>query len=118
MGLTSWKGDKVRKHDVRVAKNYLTEKEMKQLNRIVTMYLDYAEDQAQRNQPIYMKDWIDKLNVFLQFNGREILENAGKVSKEVAEKLAVQEYEKFNQNRIENLDNSDFDKFIKKNELK
>jgi hypothetical protein len=118
MGLTSWKGDKVRKQDVRVAKNYLTEKEMKSLNRIVTMYLDYAEDQAERNQPMYMKDWIDKLNAFLQFNGREILENAGKVSKEVAEKLAVQEYEKFNQNRIEKRDNSDFDDFIKKNELK
>ncbi|RSK28513.1 hydroxyacid dehydrogenase [Bacillus sp. HMF5848] len=118
MGLTSWKGDKVRKQDVRVAKNYLNEKEMKQLNRIVTMYLDYAEDQAERNQPMYMKDWVDKLNAFLQFNGRDILENAGKVSKEVAEKLAVQEYEKYNQHRIGKRDNSDFDEFIKRNELK
>lgn len=118
MGLTSWKGEKVRKQDVRVAKNYLNEKEMKQLNRIVTMYLDYAEDQAERNQPMYMKDWVDKLTVFLQFNGRDILENAGKVSKEVAEKLAVEEYEKFNQNRIERRKDNEFDKFIKENELK
>lgn len=118
MGLTSWKGDKVRKQDVSVAKNYLNEKEMKQLNRIVTMYLDYAEDQAKRNQPMHMKDWVDKLTAFLQFNGREILENAGRVSKEVAEKLAVQEYEKFNQNRIEKRDSGDFDDFIKKNEFK
>lgn len=118
MGLTSWKGDKVRKQDVSVAKNYLNEKEMKQLNRIVTMYLDYAEDQAERNQPMHMKDWVDKLTAFLQFNGREILENAGRVSKEVAEKLAVQEYEKFNQNRIEKRDSGDFDDFIKKNEFK
>ncbi len=118
MGLTSWKGDKVRKQDVRVAKNYLTEKEMKSLNRIVSMYLDYAEDQAERNQPMYMKDWIEKLNAFLQFNGRDILENAGKVSKEVAEKLAVEEYEKFNQNRIEKRKDSDFDKFIEEKKLK
>lgn len=117
MGLTSWKGDKVRKQDVKVAKNYLTEKEMKSLNRIVTMYLDYAEDQAERNQPMYMKDWVEKLNSFLQFNGRETLENAGKVSAKVAEQLAVQEYEKFNQNRlVANVDN-DFDEFIKKNHL-
>lgn len=118
MGLTSWKGDKVRKQDVKVAKNYLTEKEMKSLNRIVTMYLDYAEDQAERNQPMYMKDWIEKLNAFLQFNGREILENAGKISAKVAEQLAVQEYEKFNQNRLVKNVDSDFDVFIKNNQLK
>lgn len=118
MGLTSWKGDKVRKQDVKVAKNYLTEKEMKSLNRIVTMYLDYAEDQAERNQPMYMNDWIEKLNAFLQFNGREILENAGKISAKVAEQLAVQEYEKFNQNRLVKNVDSDFDEFIKKNRLK
>ena len=91
---------------------------MKQLNRIVTMYLDFAEDQAERNQPMYMKDWIEKLNAFLQFNGRDILENAGKVTREVAERLALQEYEIYNQNRIEIRIDSDFDKFIKKNELK
>ena len=67
MGLTSWIESKVRKEDVTVAKNYLNEKEIKELNRIVTMYLDYAEDQAERNNPLYMKDW-EKLNKFLQFN--------------------------------------------------
>ncbi len=118
MGLTSWKGDKVRKQDVRIAKNYLSEKELKQLNRIVTMYLDYAEDQAERNEPMYMKDWIEKLNAFLQFNGRDILDNAGKVSKEVAEKLAIQEYEQFNKSRIDNYQTNDFDDFIEKNSLK
>jgi len=118
MGLTSWKGDKVRKRDVTVAKNYLSEKELKSLNRIVTMYLDYAEDQAERQRPMYMKDWIDKLNAFLQFNERDILENAGKVSKVVADKIATQEYEKFNQHRIEQSSNDDFDKFIENNNLK
>ena len=118
MGLTSWKGDKVRKRDVTVAKNYLSEKELKSLNRIVTMYLDYAEDQAERQRPMYMKDWIDKLNAFLQFNDRDILENAGKVSKAVADKIATQEYEKFNQHRIEQGSSDDFDKFIENNNLK
>lgn len=96
MGLTSWKGDKVRKRDVTFAKNYLSEKELKSLNRIVTMYLDYTEDQAERQRPMYMKDWMDKLNAFLQFNYRDILENTGKVSKAVADEIATQEYEKFN----------------------
>ena len=118
MGLTSWKGDKVRKQDITVAKNYLTEKELKSLNRIVTMYLDYAEDQAERQRPMYMKDWIDRLNAFLQFNDRDILENAGKVSKAVADKMATQEYEKFNQHRMEQSPSVDFDKFIENNNLK
>lgn len=118
MGLTSWKGDKVRKRDVTVAKNYLTEKELKSLNRIVTMYLDYAEDQAERQQPMYMRDWIAKLNAFLKFNEREILEDAGKISKSVAEAIAIQEYEKFNQRRIEQSSYDDFDKYIKDNDLK
>ena len=73
MGLTSWKGAKVRKGDVTVAKNYLNEDEIRNLNRIITMYLDYAEVQAERRQPIYMKDWVQKLDAFLQFNEREIL---------------------------------------------
>ena len=117
MGLTTWKGEVVRKGDITVAKNYLTEKELKSLNRIVTMYLDYAETQAERNQVMYMKDWADKLNAFLQFNEHEILENAGQVSKEVADKLAVEQYEKYNQNRLEQPVESDFDAFIKKNWL-
>ncbi|GAA0607566.1 virulence RhuM family protein [Virgibacillus siamensis] len=118
MGLTSWKGDKVRKQDVIVAKNYLTEKELKSLNRIVTMYLDYAEDQAERQRPMYMKDWIGKLDAFLQFNDREILTNAGKVSKVVAENLAIQEYSKYNQNRIDKQSDDDFEQFIEDNNLK
>ncbi len=83
------------------------------------MYLDYAEDQAERNQPMYMKDWITKLNAFLQFNDREVLQNAGKVSAKVAEQLVLQEYEEFNKNRlVKNVNDSDFDEFIKKNRLK
>jgi len=100
MGLTSWKGEKVRKADVTVAKNYLEEDEIKSLNRIVTMYLDYAEDQAHRRQPLYMHDWRERLDAFLKFNERDILEHAGKVSKEVADRLALDEYEKFNRGRL------------------
>ncbi|WP_121641068.1 virulence RhuM family protein [Virgibacillus sp. Bac330] len=118
MGLTAWKGDKVRKTDVTVAKNYLTEKELKSLNRIVTMYLDYAEDQAERQQPMHMNDWIDKLNAFLQFNEREILENAGRISKAVADKLAIQEYETFNQHRLNKNTHDDFEQFIENKDLK
>ncbi|MEI3613150.1 virulence RhuM family protein [Pseudogracilibacillus sp. SO30301A] len=118
MGLTSWKGDKVRKRDVTVAKNYLSEKELKSLNRIVTMYLDYAEDQAERQRPMYMKDWIARLNAFLQFNDRDILENAGKVSKAVADEIAIQEYKRFNQHRIAQNTSDDFDQFIENNNLK
>lgn len=92
-GLTNWKGDKVRKGDITGAKNYLTDRELQSLNRIVTMYLDYAEDQAERQNPMYMKDWIEKLNSFLKFNERDILTNAGTISQEVAESLASQEYE-------------------------
>lgn len=117
MGLTSWKGDKVRKQDIIVAKNYLTETEMKSLNRIVTMYLDYAEDQAERNHPMYMKDWIEKLDGFLQFNDRDILEHVGKVSKAVADKLTAEEYDKFNQYRIQKSSSNDFEEYIKKNGL-
>lgn len=118
MGLTSWKGDKVRKGDVTTAKNYLSEKEMRALNRIVTRYLDYAEDQAERKRPMYMKDWRKRLDAFLEFDEREILQNAGKIERGVADKLAIEEYEKFNQNRIEQSSSDDFDKFIENNNLK
>lgn len=101
MGLTSWKGAKVRRADVGVAKNYLSEEELQSLNRIVTMYLDYAEDQAQRQHPMTMQAWAEKLDVFLQFNGREVLQNAGSVSKQIAEELAQKEYEKFNTARLQ-----------------
>jgi hypothetical protein len=100
MGLTTWKGAKVRKTDVTVAKNYLREGEIQELNRIVTMYLDYAEDQARRRKVLYMHDWREKLDAFLQFNERDILTNAGKVAKEVADKLALEHYEKFHARRL------------------
>jgi len=81
------------------------------------MYLDYAEDQAERNQPMYMKDWIDRLNAFLTFNERDILENAGTVSKAVADQLAESEYEKYNQHRILENKTDDFEKFISREGL-
>ncbi len=95
MGLTAWKGVKVRRSDVTVAKNYLNREELGELNRVVTMYLDYAEDQARRHNPVYMKDWREKLDAFLKFNEREILDDLGRVSHEVAEALAEGEFEKF-----------------------
>lgn len=100
MGLTSWKGAKVRRQDVTIAKNYLNEKEIEGLNRIVTMYLDYAEYQAKRHKQIFMRDWRKKLDAFLKFNEHEILDNPGKVSKEVADNLALEHYETFNQHRL------------------
>lgn len=100
MGLTTWKGAKVRKTDVTVAKNYLCEEEIQQLNRIVTMYLDYAEDQASRRKVLYMRDWREKLDAFLQFNERDILTNAGKVAKEVADRLALEQYKQFHTRRL------------------
>jgi hypothetical protein len=100
MGLTSWKGAKVRKGDVIVAKNYLSEPEIKKLNRIITMYLDYAEMQAERQKPVYMREWREKLDAFLKFNEQEILEDRGSCSMEVARALAQSEYEKFSARRI------------------
>jgi hypothetical protein len=100
MGLTAWKGAKVRKSDVTVAKNYLDETEIRQLNRIITMYLDYAETQAERKQPVYMIEWREKLDNFLKFNEREILEDAGKISMEIAQHLALEEFEKFSLRRL------------------
>lgn len=121
MGLTSWKGERVRKRDVTIAKNYLSENEIKTLNRIVTMYLDYAEDQAERRQPMYMKDWKEKLDAFLQFNDREVLDNAGKISAKVAQELALKEYDKYNQKLIAKADSQDdanFEKLSKEIEKK
>jgi len=100
MGLTSWKGVKVRKGDVTVAKNYLTESEIKKLNRIITMYLDYAEMQAERKQPVYMREWKEKLDAFLMFNEQEILNDKGSVSMDIARHLALEEYERFSARRI------------------
>jgi hypothetical protein len=99
MGLTSFKGAKVRKGDVDIAKNYLTRDEISGLNRIVTMYLDYAEDQAKRHIEMHMADWEEKLDAFMRFTGREVLQNAGKVSAEVAKRLAEEQYELFDSQR-------------------
>lgn len=101
MGLTTFKGAKVRKADVTVAKNYLNKEEIEGLNRIVTMYLDYAEDQAKQHIPMHMSDWEEKLNAFLKFTGREVLDNAGSVSKEIADSLAKKQYDLYEQNRKE-----------------
>ncbi len=100
MGLTSWKGVKVRKGDVTVAKNYLNADEMGELNRIVSLYLDFAEDQTKRRQPLYIKDWRAKLDAFLKFTEREVLDNPGQVSMEVAQTLALEQYEQFQQRRL------------------
>ncbi|MFM8850105.1 MAG: virulence RhuM family protein [Cytophagales bacterium] len=116
MGLTTWKNapsGKIIKTDVSVAKNYFTEKELKSLDRFVTMYLDYAETQAERNIPMTMNDWAGKLNAFLQFNEKDILKNAGKVTQAIAKAFAESEFEKY---RIiqDKFYVSDFDKEVKK----
>ena len=116
MGLTTWKNTptgKILKPDVVVAKNYLSEKEIKSLDRFVTMYLDYAETQAERNIPMSMDDWASKLNAFLQFNERDILDHPGKVSQAVAKAFAESEFEKY---RVvqDRLFESDFDRLVKK----
>ena len=116
IGLTSWrKGPegKIMPSDVTVAKNYLNKPELDHLNRIVTMYLDYAELQAVRNKPMYMKGWIEKLNAFLQFSEYEILTNAGSISHEVALALAAREYEKYRVVQDREYV-SDFDKEVKR----
>jgi hypothetical protein len=95
MGLTSWKGDIVRKADVTVAKNYLSQEEIRELNRIVTMWLDFAEDQARRRKQVFLKDWETRLNDFLRFNERAVLGNKGKVTKADADARAESEYEEF-----------------------
>ncbi len=99
MGLTSWRGDEVRKTDVTIAKNYLKEHEIDELNRIVVMWLDFAEDQARRRKRIFMKDWERKLDDFLRFNERQVLPHAGRVCKQSAEDHARAEYEKFSARR-------------------
>ncbi|WP_153188558.1 virulence RhuM family protein [Hafnia alvei] len=95
MGLTSYKGEEVRKGDVTVAKNYLSQDEVSELNRVVNMWLDFAEDQARRRRQVFLRDWQDKLDQFLQFNDREVLQGAGKVSKKMADEKAQAEYVQF-----------------------
>lgn len=95
MGLTHTATGVVRKQDVKTAKNYLLEHEIRELNRIVTMWLDFAEDQAQRKKQIFLRDWAEKLDQFLQFNDRELLQNAGKIRNEQAKAKAFAEYERY-----------------------
>ena len=116
MGLQTWRNapnGKVLKPDVSVGKNYLAETQLQELNRVVTMYLDYAENQAQRGIPMKMTDWVSKLDAFLQFNEYQILDNPGKMSATAAKASAEKEYDKF---RVEQdkVFESDFDQVVKK----
>ncbi|BDI03455.1 virulence RhuM family protein [Sphaerotilus microaerophilus] len=95
MGLTTWKSGSVQKADVTVAKNYLREPEIAELNRVVTMWLDFAEDQARRRKEVFLNDWADKLDAFLAFNDREVLEGAGRMSKQEADAHEQQQYDQF-----------------------
>jgi hypothetical protein len=104
MGLTNWKGAAVRKCDVTTAKNYLNAEEIDELNRIVVMFLDYAEDQARRRKQVFLNDWQAKLDDFLKFNERRVLPDAGKVSREAADEKANGEYERFSQRRRSELE--------------
>ena len=101
MGLTTWKGDKLRKADVTIAKNYLKEPELKELNLLVEQYLAFAEAQALRQTPMYMKDWAARLHDILTINQKEIKLDAGRISKKIADELAEKEYEKFDAQRKE-----------------
>lgn len=115
MGLTTWKNapdGKILRTDVSIAKNYLAEKEISELNRIVVMYLDYAENQAQRQIPMSMQDWVTKLDGFLQFNDYKVLKDAGRISHEIAKKLAELEYDKYRKVQ-DALYESDFDKEVR-----
>ncbi len=117
MGLMTWSdpSGKIIKKDVTVAKNYLSEEEIDFLNRLVTMYLDYAELQAKRNIPMTMEDWAKRLDGFIEFNGKEVLIGAGKVSKEQAKLHAESEFEKYRIIQDQNYE-SDFDRFLEQND--
>jgi hypothetical protein len=115
MGLTNWRGGKVRKADVSIAKNYLNADELTALNNLVEQYLVFAEGQAMRRVPMHMSDWIEKLHGFLSLNDREILNHAGTISHEMAKAFSEAEYEQFNSGRIADADqqDSDFDRAVK-----
>jgi len=100
MGLTTWKGSVVRRGDVTIAKNYLREDEITELNRIVAMFLDYAEDQARRRRQVFMRDWRERLDDFLRFNERGVLEGLGRISREEADQQALGEYKRFHERRL------------------
>jgi hypothetical protein len=117
MGLATWKNapnGPIRKVDVTVAKNYLGEEELRELNRIVSMYLDFAEDQARRRKTMHMADWITRLDAFLEFNERNVLTHAGKISHALAERHAHAEFEKHDTEcrRLEAQTGSDFDRAV------
>ena len=116
LGLTNYRGTKVCKQDVAIAKNYLCEDELATLNNLVEQYLIFAEGQAMRRVPMHMNDWIKKLDGFLTINDRDILDHAGKISHEMAKQLAEGEYDKFNKKRVSASDKqlSDFDKVVKR----
>ena len=101
MGLKSWKGSRVRQQDVTIAKNYLEKPEIEELNQIVVMYLDYAENQAKNRKTVTMAEWEQKLDAFLAFNEKDLLKSAGKVSAKVAEQLALERYDEFDKKRRE-----------------
>ena len=110
MGLTTYDGESVRQSDVTIAKNYLSRAELEDLNRIVTMFLDHAEDMARQRTPMYMNDWMASLNEFLTFRRRNILQGSGKISNTDMERLALAEYAKFHTRRLkapEQTDNDD-----------
>ncbi len=115
MGLTNYRGAKVRKQDVTIAKNYLDEDELAALNNLVEQYLIFAQGQAMRRIPMYMHDWIKKLHSFMTLNDRDILTHAGKISHEMAKELAESEYEKFHTQRLSDSAKSisDFDRVVK-----
>ncbi len=115
MGLTNFRGAKLRKQDVSVAKNYLDKNELAALNNLVEQYLIFAQGQAMRRVPMYMRDWVSKLDGFLDINDRDILDHAGKVSHELAKQQAEIEYEKFHARRlgVSDKETSDFDKVIR-----
>jgi hypothetical protein len=115
MGLTNWRGSKVRKADVSIAKNYLNADELAALNNLVEQYLVFAEGQATRRVPMTMNDWITKLHGFLTINDRDILNHAGKISHDMAKAFAEGEYEQYNAARIKQSDTleTDFDRVIK-----
>lgn len=101
MGITTLNTNSIKSTDVTVAKNYLSEQEIDELNRIVVMWLDYAEDQAKRKQKVFLKDWENRLDSFLEFNERDVLQNFGQISKNEADKKAKEEYKKFSAQRRE-----------------
>jgi len=120
MGLTHWKNapkGAIRKTDTGIAKNYLNKEELEGLNRIVSMYLDYAENQAKKGVVMFMKNWVEKLDAFLKFNEEEILNHQGKISHELALALAGEEFDKY-RIKQDKLFESDFDKELKKHNLR